>query len=339
MCKAGTKGEDQALFANIPERRRKMKPSESEVFIGIDVSKDHLDLAVLPSGQTWRTPNRPEELSALAGRLSALSPALIVLEATGGLELPALTALAAEGLPVVAVNPRQIRDFARALGHLAKTDRLDSLVLARFAQSVRPALRPIPDQEALLLKELVSRRRQIVDMIVAEKNRRASTLPPLHPMIDAHIRYLEAELKRLDQEMNQRIRQSPAWAAKEKLLTTVPGVGPVVARTLIAALPELGDLNRKEIAALVGVAPLACDSGQFKGKRRTWGGRAAVREKLYMAALVGIRVNQTLQAFYLRLLQHGKPKKLAIVACMRKLLTILNAMVRNQQPWQEHLAS
>jgi len=314
-----------------------VKPSDADTFIGLDVSKQYLDLAVLPSEETWRTLNRPDELPALAGRLAALRPRRIVLEATGGLELPALIALAAEGLPVVAVNPRQVRNFARALGVLAKTDRLDSRVLAHFAQAVRPPLKPIPDQEALLLKELVSRRRQLVDMLVAEKNHRHSALPALHKTFDEHIRYLEEELKKLDREMKQRILESSAWREKERLLLTVPGVGPVIARTLIADLPELGLLSRKEIAALVGVAPLACDSGQFRGKRRIWGGRASVRQKLYMAALVGTRCNPIIRSFYQRLLAHGKPKKLALVACMRKLLTILNAMVRYQQPWQQPL--
>ena len=314
-----------------------MKPSDSETFIGIDVSKQYLDLAVLPGEETWRTPNHPKELPALVKRLAALHPTRIVLEATGGLEIPVAIALAAEGLPVVVVNPRQVRDFARALGRLAKTDRLDSCILARFAEAVRPKLKPIPDQEAILLKQLVSRHRHLTGLLVMEKNHRHSALPVLHQGIDRTIRHLTKELEKLEQEMNKRIRQSPAWCAKEKLLLTVPGVGPVVAKTLIAELPELGQLSHKQVAALVGVAPLACDSGQFLGKRRIWGGRASVRQKLYMAALSASRCNPILRAFYQKLLNHGKPKKLALVACMRKLLTFLNAMVRNQQPWKPPL--
>jgi transposase len=332
--KAGKKGE---LTSSLLQRRAKVKPSDSKTFIGIDVSKQYLDVAVLPSEETWQTPNRPKELPALVERLAALRPTRIVLEATGGLELPVAIALAAEGLPVVVVNPRQVRDFARALGRLAKTDRLDSCILARFAQAVRPKVKPLPDQEALLFKELVSRHRQLTALLVMEKNHRHSALPVLHQGIDRTIRHLRKELDKLEKKMNQCIRQSPVWRAKEKLLLTVPGVGPTVAKTLLAELPELGLLSHKQIAALVGVAPLACDSGQFRGKRRIWGGRASVRQKLYMAALVGARCNPIIRAFYQRLVEHGKPKKLALVACMRKLLTILNAMVRNQLPWQQQL--
>jgi len=314
-----------------------VKPSVSETFIGIDVSKQHLDLAVLPTDDTWRTPNRPKDLPALVERLAALHPTRIVLEATGGLQIPVVTALAAEGLPVVVVNPRQVREFARAAGLLAKTDRLDSRILARFAKVMRPKLKPIPDTEAILLKQLVSRHRQLTGLLVVEKNHRGSALPDLQAGINRTIRHLEKELKKLEEKMDQHLRQNPLWCATEKLLLTVPGVGPVVAKTLIAELPELGLLSHKEVAALVGVAPLACDSGQFQGKRRIWGGRASVRQKLYMATLVGTRFNPIIRAFYLRLVAHGKPKKLALVACMRKLLTILNAMARHQQPWQLQL--
>jgi len=334
--KAGKKGE---LTSSLPQRRTKVKPSDSKTFIGIDVSKQHLDLAVLPTEQTWRTPNHPDQLPALVERLAALRPTRIVLEATGGLEIPVVTALAAEGLPVVVVNPRQVRDFARALSLLAKTDRLDSLVLARFAQDVRPQVKPIPDQEAILLKQLVSRHRQLTALLVIEHNHRNSALPALHKGIDRTICHLMKERTKLEEEMNHRIRQSPVWREKEKLLLTVPGVGPVVAKTLIAELPELGLISHKQIAALVGVAPLACDSGQFRGKRRIWGGRASVRQKLYMAALSASRYNPILRAFYQKLVHHGKPKKLALVACMRKLLVILNAMARNQQPWQLQLSA
>jgi transposase len=314
-----------------------VKPSDSETFIGIDVSKQHLDVAVSPTDNTWRTPNHPDALPDLVERLAALGPTRIVLEATGGLENPLVAALAAEELPVVVVNPRQVRDFARADGLLAKTDRLDSRILARFAQVMRPKLKPIPGPEALLFKQLLSRHRQLTHMLVMEENHLKSALPALHKGINRMIRHLKKELTKLEEEMDQLIRQSPIWCEKVKLLQTVPGIGPVVSKALVAELPELGLLAHKQIAALVGVAPLACDSGQFRGKRRIWGGRASVRQKVYMAALAGSRCNPILRPFYQRLLACGKPAKVALVACMKKLLTILNAMVRDQQPWKYQL--
>lgn len=314
-----------------------MKPSDSETFIGIDVSKHYLDLAVLPTEETWRTPNHPDELPALVERLAALRPARIVLEATGNLETPLVMALASEQLPVVVVNPRQVRDFARATGVLAKTDRLDSHVLASFAKAIRPALKPIPNKKAVVFKQLVARHRQLTDMLVRERNHRRSILPELLPEVDQMIGHIKKALADITMRMHQHLRQNPLWREKEQLLLTVPGVGPTVARTLIAELPELGQISHKQIAALVGVAPLACDSGQFRGKRRIWGGRSSVRQKLYMAALVASRFNPIIRAFYQKLIHLGKPAKVALVACMRKLLTILNAMARNQTPWNYQL--
>jgi transposase len=314
-----------------------VKPSGSKTFIGIDVSKQHLDVAVLPTNDTWRTPNHPDELPALVKRLAALRPSRIVLEATGGLETPLVMALAAEKLPVVVVNPGQVRHFALASGLLAKTDRLDSKTLARFGATMRPKLKPIPDQNALLFKQLVARHRQLTALLVTERNHRRSALPALRKGLDRTIRHLTRERKKLEEVMNQHLRQNPLWREKEKRFLSVPGVGPIVAKTLIAELPELGHLSHKQIAALVGVAPLACDSGQFRGKRRIWGGRASVRHKLYMAALVASRFNPIIRAFYQKLMNHGKPAKVALVACVRKLLTILNAMARNQTPWNYQL--
>jgi transposase len=274
----------------------------------------------------------------LVERLRGLSPTLIVLEATGGLAVPLTSAVAAAGLPVVVVNPRQVRDFAKATGKLAKTDALDAAVLAQFAEAVRPALRPLPDAATQALSALLARRRQLIEMLTAEKNRLGSALPPVRPGIRAHIRWLERRLAALDADLAQAIRESPVWREKDDLLQSVPGVGPVLATTLLASLPELGTLTRQQIAALVGVAPLNRDSGAWRGKRRVWGGRAPVRAALYMSALVATRFNPVLRAFYQRLCAAGKAKKVALTACMRKLLTILNAMLKYRTRWQEHSA-
>jgi transposase len=310
----------------------------SETYLGIDVSKDRLDLVLLPEGRSWSVPNDPLQADGLIASLQDVPPALIVLEATGGLERPVAAALAGSGLSVAIVNPRQVRDFAKALGRLAKTDRIDARMLAEFAERVRPEPRALPSEEAELLEALVLRRRQLVEMLSAERARRTSTrAAKLQRDLDRHIAWLEKRLKALDGELSQAVRRSPIWRAKDDLLQSVPGVGKTVSRTLLASLPELGTLNRKEIAALVGVAPFNCDSGQMRGKRRIWGGRAHVRRALYMAALVATRHNPVLKDFYARLRDAGKPTKVALVACMRKLLTILNAILRTGKPWNPAL--
>ncbi|MGH7363754.1 MAG: IS110 family transposase, partial [Candidatus Methylomirabilales bacterium] len=298
------------------------------VYVGIDVAKATLDVAVHPTAARWTAAHTERAVAALTTRLAALAPALVVLEATGGLERPLVGALAAAGLPVVVVNPRQIRDFAKATGTLAKTDALDAAVLAHFAAAVRPTPRPLPDAATQTLAALVTRRRQLVEMLTAERNRLGSASRPLRAEIQAHITWLKRRLARLDTDLGQAIRTSPAWRVQDDLLQSVPGVGPVLSRTLLASLPELGTLHRRAIAALVGVAPLNRDSGTCRGRRRVWGGRAAVRAVLYMGALVAVRHNPVLRAFYRRLRAVGKLPKVALTACMRKLLTILNAMLK-----------
>lgn len=305
------------------------------VFVGIDVSKARLDVAIRPTGEKDSVANDKVGIKALVKRLAEIQPTLIVMEATGSMERQLSAALGGAGLPVVVVNPRQVRDFAKATGQLAKTDTTDALVLARFAEAVRPAVRPLPDEVTLELRALTSRRRQITEMIVAERNRIANASQAVRKRIDAHIRWLEAELERADKDLDQSIRQSPIWRENEDLLRSVPSIGPVVSRTLLAELSELGKLNRKQIAALVGIAPLNRDSGTFRGRRAIWGGRATVRAALYMAALVASRRNCVIRAFYKRLRDGGKPSKVALVACMRKLLTILNAMIKHKSRWSE----
>lgn len=306
-----------------------------QTFIGIDVSKDRLDVHVRPSDEAFAVARDGEGLAALVARLGALEPYLVVLEATGGFELTVAAALAAAGMPLAVVNPRQIRDFARATGQLAKTDALDAKVIACFAERVRPEPRPVPDAQARALGELVARRRQIIEMMTAERNRRGQlTSRRLIKGVERLLAALQKELSELECEIGDGIRGTPAWRERDELLRSVPGIGDVVARTLIADLPELGRLDRKQIAALVGVAPLNRDSGRMRGKRTTWGGRAKVRSVLYMAALVASRHNPVLATFYQRLISAGKAKKLAITAVMRKLLTILNAMIRDHRPWQ-----
>jgi transposase len=307
--------------------------------IGIDVAKAHLDVAVRPSGEQWRCANTEADRATLVARVHALQPTLVVLEATGGLEAPLAGALAAAGLPVAVVNPRQVRDFARALGRLAKTDALDSAVLAHFAEAVGPAARPLPDACTQELQALLTRRRQLVEMLTAEKNRLASAPRRIRAAIQDHIHWLERRLADVDRELDETLRASPAWRAQDDLLRTVPGVGPVVARTLLAELPELGRLNRKQIAALVGGAPLNRDSGTRRGQRTIWGGRAHVRAMLYLGALAATRWNPIIRPFYERLLAAGKPKQVALTACMHKLLSILNAMVRQQTAWRPAVAT
>jgi len=303
------------------------------VFIGIDVSKARLDIAVRPSGARESIANDPSSIAELVERLGAIDPTLIVLEATGGVERQVVRALVGAELPIIVANPRQVRDFAKATGQLAKTDQIDAAVLAHFADSVRPALRPLPDEVSLQLRALVARRRQITEVITAETNRLSRTSKAVCKRIEAHIRWLKAELERVDTELDKTIRQSPIWREREDLLKSVPGIGPVISRTIVAELPELGTLNRRQIAALVGVAPLNWDSGTLRGHRGIWGGRATVRAALYMAALVASRHNPVIRDFYRRLRAAGKAPKLALVACMRKLLTILNAMLKHRLCW------
>jgi transposase len=304
-------------------------------FVGIDVSKERLDVAVRPSGECDSFRNDELGIKALVNRLTEIHPALVVLEATGGIERQLTRASASAELPIVVINPRQVRDFAKASGQLAKTDTIDAIVLARFAEAIRPAVRPLPDDTLLELRALISRRRQLTEMIVAERNRLSQASKSVKRRIEAHIRWLQAELGRADKDLDQSIRQSPIWKENENLLRSVPGIGPVVSRTLLAELPELGKLNRKQIAALVGIAPLNRDSGTLRGRRAVWGGRATVRATLYMAALVASRRNAVMRAFYQRLRNAGKAPKLALVACMRKLLTILNAMIKHRTYWSE----
>jgi transposase len=304
------------------------------VFVGIDVSKEALDVAVRPAGSVFRVANDEAGHRDVIERLKPFGVELIVLEATGGYQAAIATALVVARFPVAVVNPRQVRDFARSLGQLAKTDALDAVVLARFGEMVRPEPRAPKDEETLELEALITRRRQIIDMITAEGNRLLQTPKKLQPDIRDHIEWLKHRLKDHDREMRRKIEDSPVWREKEDLLRGVPGVGPVTATTLLCELPELGKLGRKQIAALVGVAPLNRDSGQMRGRRTIWGGRASVRQVLYMAALCAKKCNPTIRAFYERLRAAGKPKKSALVACMRKLLVILNTMMRGSQAWQ-----
>ena len=305
----------------------------AEVFVGIDVARRSLEIATRPTGERWQVGNDPNGISALVARLRAVRPVLIVLEATGGLEVSVLAALGSVGLPVVAINPRQVRDFAKAVGKLAKTDVLDAHVLAHFAEAVRPAVRPLPDAATQALSALVSRRRQLVEMLTAEENRRKTAPSAIRADIQEHIAWLRTRLHGVDRDLAQAIRSSALWREQEDELRSVPGIGPVVSTTLLADLPELGTLGRKQIAALVGLAPLNRDSGTLRGKRTIWGGRATVRAALYMGALVGSRCNPVLRALYTRLVAAGKTKKLALTACMHKLLTILNAMLKHRTTW------
>lgn len=303
------------------------------VFCGIDVSKKRLDVELLPSKEFFSVSNDVPGIELLVSRLREHNPTLTVLEATGGFETAAVAALMHGGLQVVVANPRQVRDFARATGQLAKTDRIDAHMLALFAERVRPEVRELADEQTQLLDALLTRRRQIIEMLTAEKNRRGFAPSPLKKSIEEHIRWLKRKLGAVDKDIERMIQSSSVWRAKEDLLRSVPGVGPVLSRTLIGELPELGKLSRKEIAALVGVAPLARDSGTMRGRRMVWGGRASVRAALYMSAMVASRRNPVIHEFYHRLRAAGKPPKVALTACMRKLLTILNAMARTQTPW------
>lgn len=302
------------------------------IYAGMDVAKATIDVYV-SNGESWQVANDDRSMGRLCRRIAALEPALVVLEATGGYETRAATALASAGIPVAVINPRQVRHYARSVGRLAKTDRIDAEMLARFAVAVKPEVRPLPDNATRELEALISRRRQLLAMITAEKNRLGTALPSTRKQLTEHIAWLQRQLRRVDEDSDRLIRQSPVWRAKEDLLKTVPGVGDVTARTLLALMPELGTLDEKEIAALVGVAPFNQDSGAQRGRRRVWGGRARVRGALYMAAFVSTQHNPILKAFYARLRAAGKPVKVALVACMRKLLIILNAIIRDGRPW------
>ena len=307
--------------------------TSAQVFVGIDVSKAQLDMALRPEGR-FSASNDEAGYTQILERLRGVSPTLVVLEATGGLEIPITGILAAAGVPVAVVNPRQVRDLAKATGRLAKTDALDAQTLAHFAEVLRPTLRLLPDEQTQALAAILARRRQLVEMLTAEKNRLSSAHKPVRKSLRTHIAWLERELSHTDRDLAHAIRESPVWREKDDLLQSVPGIGPVVTSTLLANLPELGTLTGKQIAALVGVAPMNRDSGTWRGKRTVWGGRAQVRAILYMSALVATRFNPVIRVFYQRLCAAGKAKKVALTACMRKLLIILNAMMKHRTPWR-----
>ena len=309
-------------------------------FVGIDVAKRQLDVAERPSGARWLGSNDLAGIGGLVERLRGAEPVtLIVVEATGGYEIALVAALTAAQLPVVVVNPRQVRDFARAVGRLAKTDAIDAGVLAHFGEAVRPEPRAVPDDLTQALQGWLARRRQLLEMLLAEEQRLARAPGAIRTQIQQHVEWLRRQLRDVDRELHGLIRESPVWRESENLLRTAPGVGPVLATTLLADLPELGQLDRREIAALVGVAPLNWDSGQQRGTRHIWGGRAPVRTALYMATLAAVRCNPVIRAFFERLSAAGKPRKVALTACMRKLLTILNAMMRRRVGWQPTAAA
>jgi transposase len=306
-----------------------------QIFVGIDVAKDRLDIHVRPSGESFTVARDGDGLAALVDRLKQIAPTLVVLEATGGFEITVAAAVGSTGLPLAVVNPRQIRDFARATGKLAKTDALDAAAIAHFAQAVHPEPRPLADAQARELGELVARRRQVIEMMVAERNRgRSLQSARLKKRIERHLTTLQKELTEIETDLDDSIRGTPIWRENEDLLKSVPGIGNATARTLLADLPELGRLSRKQIAALVGVAPFNRDSGTWRGKRTIWGGRVNVRTALYMAALTASRWNPVIAAFYRHLRNLGKPPKVALTACMRKLLVMLNAILRDRRPWQ-----
>ena len=302
--------------------------------VGIDVAKAQLDIALRPSGERWAVPHDASGVATLVEQLQGRHPILIGLEATGGLERAVTSAVATAGLPVVVVNPRQVRDVARATGQLATTDALDARALAHFADAIRPTPRPLPDAQTQELRALLGRRQQLIGMRTAEQHRLAGTSGRLAQDIEAHIAWLNARIATLDHDLETMLRASPLWRENDDLLQSVPGIGPGCARTFLLELPELGTLTRQHIAALVGVAPLNCDSGTLRGRRTMWGGRAHVRTVLYMGTLVATRFNPQINAFYQRLLAAGKLKKVALTACMHKLLTMLNAMLKHRKAWQ-----
>ena len=326
-------GHRQARIVQGRAVEEEVQVESKQVFVGIDVSKDWVDVAIRPTGEAWNSVQDEAGVEALVQRLRKLEPRLVVLEATGGYEVPLVVALGTANVPVAVVNPRQVRDFARSMGKLAKTDRLDAAAIADFGEASGVVAQPLATTEARELEALVARRRQVIQMKVAEQQRRQRALPVVRDRIDRVLAVLEQELGDLDGDLHDRLRQSPLWRAREDLLRSVPGVGPALTFTLLAGLPELGTLHRRQIAALVGVAPLSRDSGKLRGQRVCWGGRANVRAALYMPTLVAVRHNPVLAAFYERLLAAGKPKKVALTACMRKLLTILNAMIKYERHW------
>jgi transposase len=312
-------------------------------WVGIDVSKATFDVAVHPTGTHWQVANRTGHLDELVKQLAALGPERIVLEASGGYETLLVAALVSRELPVVVVNPRQVRDFARAIGQLAKTDRIDAQVLARFGEAIRPEVRAVPDATTRTVRALVSRRRQLQEMLTAEQNRLVSAAvqdapEALREQLGEHIDWLRRQVADVDDEVHRQLRASPVWREREDLLRSIPGIGPVTSATLLSQLPELGQLDRKAIAKLVGVAPLNHDSGTLHGARRVWGGRGGVRAVLYMAALVATRCNGLIRGFYARLRGAGKPAKVALVACMRKLLVVCNSVIRSATPWRPETA-
>lgn len=313
-----------------------MTVTKNGKYVGIDVSKAQLDVAIWENDETWEYSHDAEGMEELVKHLKSHKPRLIVLEASGGLEQAVVAEMYLEELPVAVVNPTRVRNFARSTGQLAKTDKLDARMIAFFAQAVKPKMRPLRTEEEIHLDALVTRRRQIISMLTAEKNRKVTTHPKLLDRLQQHIHWLKTEIKDLDEEINWFIQQRDEWREKAALLRSVPGVGPVTVSTLLAELPELGTRNRQQIAALVGVAPLNRDSGKMRGKRRVFGGRASVRRTLYMSALVATRSNPVIKAFYERLLANGKEKKVALTACMRKLLVILNSMIRHNQSWKHN---
>ena len=308
--------------------------NSKEVFVGIDVSKDHLDIGVYPTGKTWQLVHDEAGKEQLCQELRKLKPDLIVMEASGGMEGALAVKLQEAKLPAVVVNPRQVRDFAKAHGILAKTDRIDAQVLARFAERIRPEVRPLPDEAQRALGGLMVRRRQLVIMMTAEKNRLRRASKEVAQGIQDHIEWLKRQLDEVDREISRRIQHNDVWKQKEKLLKSTPGVGPVVSRSFLFGLPELGTINGKKISALVGVAPFNCDSGKFKGRRRIWGGREHIRSILYMGTVAAVRWNPIIRSFFLRLVKAGKSKKLALTACMRKLLVMLNAIIASNKPWK-----
>ena len=304
------------------------------MIVGIDVSKEWVDVAVRPTGEGWRVNREEGEMDGLVARLEEVRPDIVVMEATVGYEVPIAALLSAAGVPVAVVNPRQVRDFARSQGILAKTDRLDAAVIAHFGEVSQVEAQPLVSEDARALEGLVARRRQIIQMRTAEQLRRRTALPAVRQSIEDMIAFLDQQLKDMDDDIGGLLQESPLWREQERLLKSVPGIGPVAIFSLLAGLPELGTLDRRAVAALVGVAPLSRDSGKFRGTRSCWGGRAKVRAALYMPTLVAVRRNPVLKEFYERLLASGKPQKVALTACMRKLLTILNAMLKHGAKWE-----
>jgi transposase len=310
----------------------------STTFVGIDVAKARLDVHCRPDGLTFQHANDPDGIAALVARLQAARPALIVLEATGGYEIPAVAALAAAGLPVAVINPRQARDFAKATGQLAKNDRIDAAVLAHFAEAIRPQPRPLPDAEVRSLEALLTRRRQLLEMLTMEQNRLGScTDPAVRTDLQAHLAWLSERLSGSEKELTEAVRGSPVWRAKDDLLQSIKGIGPVASRTLLAGLPELGTVTGKEAAALAGLAPFDDDSGKRRGTRHVRGGRSEVRAVLYMAALSAVRYNPVLRAFHDRLQRQGKKAKVILTAVARKLVVLANAILRDGRPWNPSL--